>query len=269
MEFKKLAIGLATLGVLLTGCNHEEKLVTLSKEVVPKTVDIHVSGIMSIPVLTIKATKKGLEFDIEKATVPVTVEGAGVFVSENNHVLTCAHLFWLDEVTGITVCNDSGTCTAGDLLAKEDRNDLALVQSFFDGKTPYARLADPRKLEVGQAVLAVGSPLGFAFSVSHGIISALNRDDLGVRNMTQSDAFLNPGNSGGPLFNMKGEIVGINSRIVPPVNANIFTGLGFSVQTGQIIEFLTRFRGLDHTFPKYDYSYWEGFLNALGYHTRD
>lgn len=250
---------------LLMGCQKEEKLVRLSKEVVPKTVDIHVAGILTMPVLTIKETKKGLDLVIEKIPVPVKVEGAGVFVSDNNHILTCAHLFWLDEITGITICREDGNCTAGELLSKEDRNDLALVGSFFDTPTPFARLADPRKLQVGQEVLAVGSPLGFAFSVSHGILSALNRDGLGVNNMTQSDAFLNPGNSGGPLFNMAGEIVGINSRIVPPVNANIFTGLGFSVQCGQIIEFLTRFRGLDQSLPKYDHSYWEGFKNALGF----
>jgi S1-C subfamily serine protease len=262
---RKCLLIVGIFALFQTGCSKEEKLVKLSAEVTPKTVDIHVSGIMEVPVFTIKQTKRGIEFSIEKATVPVTIEGAGVFVSENNHVLTCAHLFWLTEVTGITVCRENGQCTAGELLAIEDRNDLALVGSFFDGPTPYARLADPRKLKVGQEVLAVGSPLGFAFSVSHGIVSALNRDGLGVNNMTQSDAFLNPGNSGGPLFNMKGEIVGINSRIVPPVNANIFTGLGFSVQSGQIIEFLTRFRGIDKSFPKYDAGYWEGFLNAIGW----
>lgn len=245
---------LAVLATLVGGCKREKTLVEVAEEVVPKTVDVHVSGTFDLSI-----------FGPAFADVPVRVEGAGVFVSENNHVLTCAHLFWLKTVTGITVCRDDNTCTAGDLLAKEDNNDLALVQSFFDKPTPYARLADPRKLRVGQAVLAVGSPLGFAFSVSHGIISALNRDGLGVQNMTQSDAFLNPGNSGGPLFNMKGEIVGINSRIVPPVNANIFTGLGFSVQTGQIIEFLTRFRGADQSFPKYDRGYWQGFLSAIGF----
>lgn len=164
--------------------------------------------------------------------------------------------------------DQGGTCTAGEVLHKEDGLDLALLQSNFDTPTPYARIADPRKLRVGQEVLAVGSPLGFTFSVSHGIVSALNRDDLGVYNMTQSDAFLNPGNSGGPLFNLKGDIIGINSRIVPPVPANIFTGLGFSVQSGQIVEFLTRVRNkylqLEKGFPRFKSDYWEGFRSALG-----
>lgn len=267
MEFKKLFP--VILAGLLSGCAVSEKFVRLSETVVPKTLDIHVLGIARQLVFTIEKGK----FKIQEATVPVRVEGAGVFISPNNHVLTCAHLFWLETITGITVCNDSGVCTAGEVLHKEDELDLALLQANFDIPTPYARIGDPRKLHVGQEVLAVGSPLGFAFSVSHGIISALNRDNLGVYNMTQSDAFLNPGNSGGPLFNLKGEIIGINSRIVPPVRANIFTGLGFSVQSGQIVEFLTRVRNkysqIEKGFPRFKNDYWNGFLNALGINQGD
>lgn len=265
MEFRKFLFGVLTVPFLLVGCNREEKLVKVAKDVVPKTVDIRVSGIMEIPVLTIKQTKKGWEFGVEKATVPVTVEGAGVFVSQNNHILTCAHLFWLNEVKSITICTEGGTCTAGELLAKEDRYDLSLIRGFFDEPTPYAKVARPGELQVGEQVLAVGSPLGFPFSVSHGIVSALHRNDLGVENMTQSDTFLNPGNSGGPLFNLRGEIVGINSRIVPPVNANIFTGLGFSVESREIVDFLGRFRQIDQAFPSRAAKWYDGFLNAIGF----
>lgn len=260
-RFCILTVGL--LALFQTGC--KERFVDVSAEVVPKTVSIYVAGVTERVFLSFD--RKG--FKVEKATVAVVVSGAGVFVSPNNHVLTCAHLFWLKEVTGITVCNDSSVCTSAELLSKQDSVDLALIQTYFDEPTNYARLADPRKLKVGQEVLAVGSPLGFPFSVSHGIISALNRDNLDVRNMTQSDAAINPGNSGGPLFNLKGEIVGINSRIVPPVPAPVFTGLGFSVQSGQIIEFLTRFRRIEKAFPKYGSDYWTGFLDALGFNTNN
>jgi S1-C subfamily serine protease len=224
-------------------------------------VSIYVSGIAEV-IDGITFTKTGIE--IHMSTKPVTVSGAGVFVSPNNHVLTCHHLFTLPIITGITVCNYNGICTAGEVLYKQESLDLALVESNFDKPTPYIRLADPRKLKVGQDVIAVGSPLGFDFTVTHGILSALNRDTLGVYNMSQSDTSLNPGNSGGPLINMRGELVGINSRIVSPVRANVFTGLGFSVQTGQIIEFLTHFRGVDKSIPKYDLGYWEGFKRAIG-----
>lgn len=248
------------LALFQTGCV-ANRFVRLAEKTIDKTVDIHVSGVAKRIIFKIEDGK----FKVEQATVPVRVQGAGVFVSPNNHVLTCAHLFWLDSITGITVCKESGDCTSAELLHKEDELDLGLLQTYFPYPTPHARVADPRKLKVGQEVIAIGSPLGFSFSVSHGIISALNRDDLSVYNMTQSDAFLNPGNSGGPLFNMKGEIVGINSRIVPPVPANIFTGLGFSVQSGQIVEFLTRVRQKYDQIPRFGLSYWNGFLSALGF----
>lgn len=259
----KLLWILLLLGLL--GCNKQERFVKVAEESLPKSVVIYVSGITEMTFLQV--TDEG--FSIVTATVPVTVTGAGVFVSPNNHVLTCDHLFELDKITGITVCDYNDTCTAGEVLEKRASLDLALVHTFFDAPTNYIRLADPRKLRIGQETIAIGNPLGFPFSVSHGIVSALNRDNLGVNNMTQSDTFLNPGNSGGPLINLNGELVGINSCIVPPVNANIFTGLGFSVQTGEIIRFLTdvrnHFDNLGDGFPKYDHSYWEVFKYLMGF----
>jgi serine protease Do len=254
---------LVSLAFALAGCAPIERFVPVVEKAMPSVAAIYVTGVMERTELVFDENG----FRLETATVPVRVEGAGVFISPNNHVLTCSHLFWLKQITGITVCDVNETCTAGELLAEDDEKDLGLVQTFFDTPTSYSRLADPRSLRVGQEVLAIGSPLGFPFSVSHGIISALNRDNVGY-NMTQSDAFLNPGNSGGPLFNLRGEVVGINSRIIPPVNAPIFTGLGFSVQSGQIIEFLTKIRakyaGMGLGLPKLDRGYWEGFLSAIG-----
>lgn len=248
------------VSLFLIGCSEKEKLVELSEQTLPKTASIEVDGIVE----GLKLITEGTTMRVEKSTFPVKVAGAGVFISENNHVLTCDHLFTLPVITTVTVCNYSGECAQAEILFREYNLDLALLRVDFKKKSNFARLGDPRDLRVGQEVIAIGNPLGFAFSVSHGIISALNRD-VGVYNMTQSDTFINPGNSGGGLFNLAGELIGINSRMVPPVNAAIFTGLGFSVQSGQIVEFLTRFRGLDKTIPKYDLGYWTSFLAALGW----
>ncbi len=254
-------IGIALLALMSVGCAAKEKLVDLSADTLPKTVSIEVTGTAETVMLKFDGKDT---FTIEKATVPVNVRGAGVYISEYGHVLTCDHLFTLTSISTITVCNYSNVCTTAEILFREPQLDLALIRSPTTVDSKFARLADPRKLRVGQEVLAVGNPLGFSFSVTHGIISALYRDEVGVYNMTQSDAFINPGNSGGGLFNMKGELIGINSRIVPPVRGPVFTGLGFSVQSGQIVEFLTRFRGLEKVIPKYGYDYWTGFRNAIG-----
>lgn len=186
-----------------------------------------------------------------------TYMGTGVFISSNNHILTCAHLFDHGRVTGITVCNENGDCGPADLLGMDTKRDLALLQSFYDTPTPYADLADPRTLRVGQEVLAIGQPLGIVFTVNHGIISALNRDIGVFYNLTQSDVMISPGNSGGPLFNLDGKLVGINNRMI---STNMFfptnPGISFSVQPAQIIEFVTRIRKQYQDLPKYKLSYW-------------
>lgn len=250
------------LAFMAIGCAPKEHLVKLSEQTLPKTTTITVIGITERVFLEFDGDST---FSIEKATVAVKVTGAGVYISENNHVLTCDHLFTLLSISSVTVCDYSDNCYAAEIVFREPNLDLALLRTTAATKSDFARIADPRKLRVGQEVLAIGNPLGFPFSVTHGIISALNRDDLGVYDMTQSDAFINPGNSGGGLFNLKGELIGINSRMVPPVNGPIFTGLGFSVQSGQIVEFLTRFRGLEKAIPKYGYDYWLGFRSAIGW----
>jgi S1-C subfamily serine protease len=248
------------LAVLLFGCAPKERYVSMVPEAVSKTVS-----------LTITGTVLGFELVEDETGIsarPVRKKArsicSGVFVSPSGHVLTCDHCVDFDEVLSIQVETSSDWNYRAELLFKEPRLDLAILKVEPVGVVPYAHLADPRALRVGQEVVAIGSPLGFPFSVSHGIISALNVDGLGVYNMTQSDAFINPGNSGGPLFNLKGELVGINSRMVPPVGLPVFTGLGFSVQSGQIVEFLTRFRGIDSSIPPFGRSYWKRVLYALG-----
>lgn len=171
------------------------------------------------------------------------VGGSGVFISDKGYILTCAHLFnqegW--KVISISVESNNGDTVAGKLLKIDDSNDLALVKVDFYKKTPYVRLADPRKLKIGQDVIAIGGPFSLLFSVSKGIISQLHRDFPTAYNMLQADVAVNPGNSGGPVFNLNGELVGIVSFVVSPIDKHlIFTGIGFHVSSGQCLEFLTR-----------------------------
>lgn len=266
MEFKNIAKCLVLVGFLgffQTGCAEREPFVRVAEENTAKSTSIYVSVIAEFYTLTIEKGK----FKIEKSTAPATYAGAGVFITPNGHILTCAHLFNDAVITGITVCQQDGTCQGGQVLFKDDRRDLALVK--VEGPTPYVRLGDPRKLRVGQQVVAIGNPLGLDFSVTHGIISALNRDFSFRYDATQSDTPINPGNSGGPLFNLDGELIGINSFMIPAGSEPVFSGLGFSVSSAQIVEFLTNFRGIDKAVPHYGSRYWTGFLRALGFDSGD
>lgn len=218
-------VAVAFLGVyVLKDTSQEDRLVSTIEYVMPAVVEIQVEGIV----------------EIDGELVKARVLGSGVFISEKAHVLTCAHLFnKFETITSITVESPNGDVVSGTILKVGTNVDLALLKAGYYHKTPKVKLADPRHLRVGQEVFAIGSPLGLPFTVTTGIISALHRDVANAYNATQSDTSINPGNSGGPLFNRKGELIGINSFMVPPVPLPIFTGLGFSVQCGEVRRFLT------------------------------
>lgn len=261
MRFNFARFCLPLVGVLAlvqTGCAVREPFVRVADECTPKAVSVYVNVIADVFTITFEDGK----FKIEESTAPATYAGAGVFVSENGHILTCAHLFHADRITGISILRSDGTSQGAELLHKDDRRDLALLK--IEGPTPFARLADPRKIRVGQQVVAIGNPAGLDFTVTAGIISAVNRDFSFQYDATQSDAAINPGNSGGPLFNLDGELVGINSFFVPASPLPVFSGLGFSVSTNQIVMFLSKFRQIDRGLPKYGSAYWSSFLDLIG-----
>src|SRR5213078_1495175 len=110
-------------------------------------------------------------------------------------------------------------------------SDLAVVRFKSDGRLPALSFGDSSQMEVGDRVLAVGAPFGLAGSVTHGIISAKGRD-LGnprYEDFLQTDAAVNPGNSGGPLVNLAGQVVGVNSAIKS--RSGGFQGIAFSVSS--------------------------------------
>lgn len=242
---------------VLLSPTHEKQIERVAAKSLPKAVMIEV--VRQEPLIVISLGDQ----EIFRSTNTVTRRylGSGVFISSQGHILTCAHLF-PGDVQAITVKKQDGTEMAAEILSLDTGKDLALIQ--VNDKTPsYARLADPDSLKVGEEVIAIGNPLGLEFSVTHGIISYTGRQTSENYPTTQVDAFINPGNSGGPLFNLDGELIGINSFIIPPVDAPIFTGCGFSVRPWEISSFLEgivrKYRGL-----KTEEGKWSGFLAAWG-----
>jgi len=149
-------------------------------------------------------------------------DGDTYYVLTNNHVAGQA-----DKIT--IVLTDNSTYDA-ELVGANDRRDLAVVSFESEKDIPVAAFGDSDSLEVGDWVLAMGSPYGYISSVTAGIVSALGRSGQQVNNINdfiQTDAAINQGNSGGPLVNLSGEVVGINTWIAAPSGGNI--GLGFSI----------------------------------------
>ncbi len=148
------------------------------------------------------------------------VEASGLIVT-NNHVVEGAE--------NIEVHFQDSTILKADLVGRDPKTDLAVLRVKPDKPLPVVAFGDSDVLRIGEWVVAIGNPFGLGGSVSLGIVSARNRDiNAGpYDDFIQTDAAINKGNSGGPLFNLKGEVVGINTAIFSPTGGSV--GIGFSV----------------------------------------
>ena len=153
--------------------------------------------------------------------------GSGFVINEDGFVLTNNHV--VKDATDIKVRLADGRELDAKIVGRDSATDVALIKlQKVSGKLPTVALGDSDALDQGDFVLAIGSPLGFRESATFGIISAKDRQLTGspYDDFLQTDAAINQGNSGGPLFNMKGEVVGINTAIISP---QIGSGIGFAV----------------------------------------
>ncbi len=165
-----------------------------------------------------------------KKNKPFESIGSGVIVdSDNGYLLTNSHL--IHKATSITVTLHDGRHFKAKLVGSDPASDIAVLQINPEHLTAI-KLADSNNLQVGDFVVAIGNPYGLNETVTSGIISALERSDLGIEgyeDFIQTDASINPGNSGGALVNLKGELIGINTAILAPNGGNI--GIGFAIPT--------------------------------------
>ncbi len=172
--------------------------------------------------------------------VPTRGEGSGFIVSPDGYILTNAHVVsGADEV--IVKLIDKRKFTAK-VIGADARTDVAVLKITSPSRLPIAKLGDPAKLRVGEAVAAIGSPFGFENSVTAGIVSAKGRT-LPTESYVpfiQTDVPINPGNSGGPLFNMRGEVVGINSQIYS--RSGGYQGVSFAIPIDVAMEVVNQLK---------------------------
>ena len=148
--------------------------------------------------------------------------GSGVIMDDRGHVLTNHHV--VAGADQVTLVLSTGRRVSAEVVGSSRADDIAVLRAT-DGQLPAARLGVSEDLRIGQAVIAVGSPLGLNGTVTAGVVSALDRQE-----MIQTDASINPGNSGGPLVDLAGRVVGINTSIATlggRASGNI--GIGFAV----------------------------------------
>lgn len=169
--------------------------------------------------------------------------GSGFIISEDGYILTNRHVVnGADEI--IVRLNDRRELTA-ELVGADARSDLALLKIKADN-LPTVKVGRSRDLKVGEWVVAIGSPFGFDYSVTAGIVSAVGRSLSGDNYVPfiQTDVAINPGNSGGPLFNLDGQVVGINSQIY--TRSGGFMGLSFAIPIDVAMEVADQLRNEGH-----------------------
>lgn len=161
------------------------------------------------------------------ASREVTSLGSGFIIDAQGHVVTNNHV--IDKASEITVILSDNTRLPAKVIGHDPQTDLALLKVKSDKPLPFVKFGSSDTLKVGDWVIAVGNPFGLGGSVSAGIVSARGRNiNAGpFDDFIQTDAAINRGNSGGPLFNAQGEVVGINSAIFSPTGGSV--GIGFAV----------------------------------------
>ncbi len=172
----------------------------------------------------------------EERTVPRGV-GSGFFISADGYILTNHHV--ISDATDIYVTLTDGREFKAKVIGSDERTDVALIK--IDAKDMVALpIGDDAKLKKGQWVLAIGSPFGLESTVTSGIVSAIGRDTGEYLPFIQTDVAVNPGNTGGPLLNMEGQVVGINSQIIS--RSGGFMGISLAIPIDEAMRVVKQLR---------------------------
>jgi serine protease Do len=174
--------------------------------------------------------------------------GSGVIVDSKGFIVTNRHV--IDKADRIRVRFEDdppGVQHDAKVIGADQETDLAVIKVDIDRALPAAKMGNSDSMQVGDWVLAVGSPFGLSETVTAGIVSAKGRDIVPNRQFQtfiQTDAAINPGNSGGPLVNMNGEVIGINTAILSETNA--YAGVGFALPSKTVVDVYNQLTGPEH-----------------------
>lgn len=178
------------------------------------------------------------------APPPRSAIGSGFVISEDGYIVTNDHV--ISNANKITIEFFSGKTLQAKLIGTDPNTDIALLKVDSDEALEYVAFGDSNAARVGDWVMAVGNPLGQGFSVSVGIISAHNRSLNGAYDdFIQTDAAINRGNSGGPLFNIEGDVIGVNTSIISPSGGSV--GLGFSMSSAVVTKVVDQLKAYGET----------------------
>ena len=210
-----------------------------------------------------------VQYDFFYNAVPVEGAGSGFVIDTDGHILTNYHVVQGAQTIEVTLGDQSRY--KAKYIGADTRNDIALIQIDPAGRKLSALpLADSRNLLVGQRVLAIGNPFGFQSTLTTGVVSSLGRtvqtsENTFIDEAIQTDAAINRGNSGGPLLNTHGEVIGINSAIYAPTGTTAGIGFAIPVNTARRVaeDLITQGRVRRATLGAEGRAIWPGLAEAL------
>jgi serine protease Do len=166
--------------------------------------------------------------------------GSGFIVSKDGFVVTNNHV--IDEASEISVGLNNGEKFKAKIVSIDKRTDLAVLKIDSEKEFKFAKFGDSSKARIGDLVIVVGNPFGLGLSVSTGIVSAKGRslNNGQIDEFIQTDAAINNGNSGGPMFNARGEIIGISTSILSPSGGNV--GIGFAIPSSNAAQIVKQLK---------------------------
>jgi S1-C subfamily serine protease len=195
-------------------------------------IKVYQSNIPSV----VNITSRAVTFDFFYGLVPQEGQGSGFIIDKDGHILTNYHVIADAGQVGVTLHNRK--TYRATVVGTDRSHDLAVIQIKAPDLTP-AVLGDSRNLQVGQKVYAIGNPFGLAGTMTRGIVSSIRSvrepDGMRIDDAIQTDASINRGNSGGPLINTHGDVIGINSAIYTPSGTAAGIGFAIPINTAKLI----------------------------------
>lgn len=210
-----------------------EGFADLNERLSPAVVNIatsqRVQGVEDLPRFPPGSPMERFNEGIGEGAAQITSLGSGFIISADGVVVTNNHV--IEAADAIEVILQNGQRLEATVIGRDPATDIAVLRTHTRQPLPYVAMGDSDTARVGDIVLAIGNPFGLGGSLSVGVVSARNRNiDAGrYDDFIQTDAAINRGNSGGPLFNTDGEVIGVNTAIVSPTGASV--GVGFATPT--------------------------------------
>jgi serine protease Do len=259
--FMALTLG---LGLVLANANGAfaraptESFADLAEQISPSVVNITTSSVVAGPAGGMEGVPPGSPFEdffkdfmdrngqAPQGNEPQRSEalGSGFVISADGYIVTNNHV--IEGADSIEIEFFSGKRLDAKLIGTDDKTDIALLKVESDTPLPFVAFGDSDQMRVGDWVMAMGNPLGQGFSVSAGIVSARGRELQGsYDDYLQTDAAINRGNSGGPLFNMDGQVIGVNTAILSPNGGSI--GIGFSMASNVVTKTVSQLKEFGET----------------------